>query len=374
MTIKTENLLTVEVFDMEKKRVAVVLHGLGANGIDTLFANLSGKWDLEKFDMTYFIAIDEGDVQFWENRVVENGVKVVHLHDLDLKQLPKWPFTLYKALKKYGPFDVVHMNMDMLNGINLFVAKKAGIPERLCHAHRASSENAASKLKQTYVAAMLKMVKKYATGFIACSDNSGQYFFPGLDFYTVINGIDIEKYRNKENKNREKHNNFITVGRFSPQKNPIFLCEVFAEISKRLPDAHLKWVGSGGLLEEAQKKADELGVSDKIDFMGIRSDVNELLKESDYFLLPSVFEGLSLALAEAQAADLDCFVSDTVSRMSDCGKCMFIPLEKSAGEWADEITAYINGSYRMTADPELLAKFDVERMARTLEKIYCKDY
>lgn len=88
-------------------------------------------------------------------------------------------------------------------------------------------------------------------------------------------------------------------------------------------------------------------------------------------MLPSVFEGLSLALAEAQAAGLDCFVSDTVSRRSDCGKYKFIPLTLSAEEWADEIVDYICDGVKMQINRELLSRFDVEVMARQLEILYC---
>ena len=81
------------------EKVAIVLHGLGANGIDTLFANLSKKWDYEKYEITYLLAVDEDAKQFWEEEVKQNGVKVVHLHDLDKGRLKKWPATLYRALK-----------------------------------------------------------------------------------------------------------------------------------------------------------------------------------------------------------------------------------------------------------------------------------
>lgn len=356
----------------DKIKVAIVLHGLGANGIDTLFANLSQKWDYEKFDITYLIAVDEGAEQFWESDVRKNGVQVIHLHDLDKNRLIKWPVTLMRALKKYGPFDAVHMNMDMLNGINLLVAKKVGIPVRVCHAHRSSSTNASSKTKQAYIALMKKMIKRYATKCVACSDVAGGYFFGDMAFDLLYNGIDVDKYRFDKKLSGRGKLRFVTVGRVCQEKNPLFLIELFMEVAKRKPEAKLKWIGNGEMLDEVRHKAIELGISDKVEFMGIRNDVNEILKESDYFLLPSVFEGLSLALAEAQAAGLDCFVSDTVSRMSDCGKCMFIPLEKSASEWADIICEYIDGSTHMDIDDTRLVQFDIGEMAIKLENIYEK--
>jgi hypothetical protein len=79
---------------------------------------------LDRFEITYFIAVDNDDKQFWEDKVINNGVKVIHISDLDGIKLLKWPFVLKKCLKHYGPFDVIHVNMDMLNGINLLVAKK----------------------------------------------------------------------------------------------------------------------------------------------------------------------------------------------------------------------------------------------------------
>lgn len=349
------------------KKVAIVLHGLGANGIDTLFANLSQKWDYENFDITYLLAVDKGADQFWEDAVRKNGVRVIHLHDLDKGRILKWPITLMNALKKYGPFDAVHMNMDMLNGIILLIAKVSGISIRVCHAHRSSSINLESKVKQIYIILMKKMIRRYATKCVACSEVAGEYFFSGQVYELLYNAIDLEKYYNPK---FTRGLRFVTVGRVCKEKNPIFLVEVFKEIENRKPEARLVWVGKGEMLAQVKAKVNEIGISDKVEFMGIRNDVNEILKTSDYFLLPSIFEGLSLSLAEAQAAGCDCFVSDTVSRMSDCGKCMFIPLELSASEWADEICAYIDGNIRMELDNDRLVQFDIKKVAKRLEKYY----
>lgn len=354
------------------KKIAILLHGLGANGIDTLFANLSKKWDYEKYEITYLMAVDESAKQFWEDEVTANGVRVVHLHDLDKGRLKKWPLTLYKAFKKYGPFDAVHVNMDMLNGLNLMVAKYARIPVRVCHAHSSSSENAGRRVKQAYIALMRKMIRHYATECVACSDEAGEYFFPNTKYVTVFNGIDIDKYRKNEVRQEKISNTFVTVGRFTPQKNPFFLLDVFCEISNRLPNARLRWIGTGQMFERVKEKAEEYGVSEKIDFMGTRSDVDEILKQSDYFLFPSLSEGFGIALVEAQAADLDCFVSATVPMIADCGKCKFISLEKTPSEWAEEIVAYIQGDCRMEIMDELLSQFDIEQMARKLEVLYSK--
>lgn len=98
--------------------------------------------------------------------------------------------------------------------------------------------------------------------------------------------------------------------------------------------------------------------------------MDQLLQKCNYFLLPSLYEGLSLALAEAQAALLDCFVSDTVSKMSDCGKCVFIPLDESPEFWADEICEFIKNKRVLTLDEEKLKMFDIRTMATRLSNMY----
>lgn len=357
-----------------KKRVAIVLHGLGPGGIGTLFANLSDHWDYEKFEIYYLLAVDKGANQFWEDRVVSNGVKVIHITDLDGKKLLKWPQNLKNTLKQYGPFDAIHVNMDMLNGINLNVAKKAGINVRVCHAHTLSnkkSKGIKSFVKSLYLAKMKKMIRKNATCNLACSDVAGDYFYVKNNYTMVYNGIDLNLYTNTKN-NTNEYPVFITAGRIDEEKNPIFLVDVFNEIVKLIPQAKLIWVGSGSLEGEIKSRVSGYHLDNSVEFLGVISDVYNILPKADYFLFPSLFEGLSVALAEAQAAGLDCFVSDTVSRMSDCGKCVFISLEKNAAEWAKIIFEYIKSGKHNEVDQEKLSRFDIKNMARELEKIYAQ--
>lgn len=360
-----------------KKRVAIVLHGLSANGIETLFANLSDHWDYEKFEIYYLLAVDKGAKPLWEDKVVSNGVKVIHITDLDGRKLLKWPQNLKSALKQYGPFDAIHVNMESLNGIHLNVARKAGINVRICHAH--NSSNVANKgikgfVKKTYLAKMKKMMHKNATCNLACSDLAGDNFY-GKNNYTVIyNGIDLNSFSKTSTNIPNKYPVFITVGRMAEQKNPIFLVDVFNEIVKLIPQAKLIWIGSGSLEGEIKSRVSGYHLDNSVEFLGVISDVYNILPKADYFLFPSLFEGLGNVLIEAQAAGLDCFVSDDdlVPKMADCGKCVFISLEKNAAEWAKIIFEYIKSGKHNEVDQEKLSRFDIKNMARELEKIYAQ--
>ena len=358
---------------MDKKlKIAVLLHGLGANGIDTLFANLSEQWS-ENLDIVYFIAVDEDNIQFWEDRVGKTGVRIIRLHDLDKGRLKQWPSTLSRALKEYGPFDAVHTNMDMLNGINMMIAWTLKIPVRVSHAHRGSSDKKAGIKEiasQLMRSAMRVLMRSFSTNKIGCSDVAGEYFFGKNNFELLVNGIKLPQLPPPPTAATSANKQFITVCRMATQKNPLRLVSIFDEIRKVIPGTTLTWCGDGPMRGEVEKEISRRGLQNAVSLMGNTDRVPELLAQSEYFLLPSLYEGLSLALAEAQAYRLDCFVSDTCSRMSDCGKCLFIPLDSPDEEWAKTISEYIKGSEKMQLDNARMKLFDIKTMARRLEKIY----
>ncbi len=102
------------------------------------------------------------------------------------------------------------------------------------------------------------------------------------------------------------------VGRFVPAKNHRFLLEIAEEISKRRPDIHFLLVGDGPLRSDIEARAGAMGFDGNMHFAGSRTDVPRLMCGGmDVFVFPSVWEGLPMALIEAQAAGLPCVISDS---------------------------------------------------------------
>lgn len=267
-----------------KRKVAVILHGLGSNGIDTLYANLAEHWNYDNLEITYFLAVDKEAKQLWEERVSQTFVRIVHITDLDGRKLYQWPINLYKNLKAYGPFDVIHVNMDMLNGINLIVAKCAGIEKRVCHAHT-SGNIGDSRIKKIYIKLMKIFIGIFSTDRIACSDEAGEYFFGGEEKYGLLyNGISLESKAKRHVLNKDTPI-FVTVGRIASPKNPIFIIELMHEILMRKKNAKLMWIGTGNLESEVKQEAKKREIYESIDFLGIQDNVNKFLNEADYFLL-----------------------------------------------------------------------------------------
>lgn len=95
---------------------------------------------------------------------------------------------------------------------------------------------------------------------------------------------------------------FGTAGRLSPVKNHIRLIDAFAMVASRLPESILVIAGKGELETSLRKKVLELGLAERVFFLGFRRDIPRLFQALDLFLLPSLREGLPLALLEAMAS------------------------------------------------------------------------
>ncbi|VFS57092.1 GDP-mannose-dependent alpha-(1-6)-phosphatidylinositol monomannoside mannosyltransferase [Leminorella grimontii] len=138
--------------------------------------------------------------------------------------------------------------------------------------------------------------------------------------HVIPNGVDINKfysftYENKL-KIREKegfsHHDIIIgmLGRLWEQKNPLFLLRAFNIISKKFPNVKLVYIGDGDLKKDILECISYEGLTDKVKVLGWREDTEFLLNILDIFVLPSKWEGMPLAILEAQSVELPCLVSD----------------------------------------------------------------
>ena len=130
-----------------------------------------------------------------------------------------------------------------------------------------------------------------------------------IDIDVIYNFIDIDKYSNKKDKecNRttlaNENEKIIThVSNMRPVKRPMDVIEIFYKIQKEIP-SKLLLVGEGPEIERLEYRVKELGIYDKVLFLGNSDDVNKVLCYSDVFLLPSMTESFGLAALEAMAAE-----------------------------------------------------------------------
>jgi glycosyltransferase involved in cell wall biosynthesis len=109
-----------------------------------------------------------------------------------------------------------------------------------------------------------------------------------------------------------QHAVIVAVGRLEPVKNQSTLMTAMSSVIARLPHAKLVVVGGGPLRASLQATVEALGLVDSVILAGPvpTSRVYEFLHASDLFVLPSLVEGLGVALIEAMAAGIPCVASD----------------------------------------------------------------
>jgi glycosyltransferase involved in cell wall biosynthesis len=96
------------------------------------------------------------------------------------------------------------------------------------------------------------------------------------------------------------------VARFEPQKDHLTLLKAFQQI----PVAQLDFLGDGPNLEVTKKQANELGIAERVNFLGYCPNVAQLLKQYQIFALASNWEGFPFSTLEAMRAGLPVVVSD----------------------------------------------------------------
>jgi glycosyltransferase involved in cell wall biosynthesis len=102
----------------------------------------------------------------------------------------------------------------------------------------------------------------------------------------------------------------VAVGNLYPVKGHGYLIEAVAQLADRHPRLHLAIAGRGQLAAELSAQARQRGVADRVHLLGLRADVGAVLAAADVFALPSLSEGLPLALLEAMFAARPIVASD----------------------------------------------------------------
>ncbi|MBP3517067.1 MAG: glycosyltransferase [Parabacteroides sp.] len=232
------------------------------------------------------------------------GCKVVYLENRRFSLYnPKFFFQLIKIIREY---DVVHVHLfSALYWVALAKFFSSASCKLVLTEH--SSFNNRQSIK------ILKPIEKFIysryDAIVAVSNSVYECFKYYLGdtgkWFIINNGIKIDDIMRCSAIDREKLNvpNNVTlivqVARFESQKDQKTLIKALSLLSD---DFYAVFVGSGSLLAEHNKLAQNLHLSDRVIFLGMRDDVYSILKTSDIVVMSSHFEGFCLAAAEGMVA------------------------------------------------------------------------
>jgi glycosyltransferase involved in cell wall biosynthesis len=162
---------------------------------------------------------------------------------------------------------------------------------------------------------LYRMLAAKVDGFISVSDDVRVSIVRQLGpvqnkIFTIHNGVDVKRYGHPGCKRAlcqqlgiESDSVLMaTIGRLTEQKGHRYLIDAAARVVPHYPNTHWLFVGDGELRDELQNQVRHAKLTENVHFLGQRRDIPELLAAIDVFVLPSLWEGLSIALLEAMAS------------------------------------------------------------------------
>lgn len=349
-------------------------------GAETMVMNYLRNIDRTKVQFDFMVHREERGA--YDEEIEQLGGKIYRM-----PQIRPWSSAGYRTVDRefyssHPEYRIIHSHMSELGIYDFMEAEKLGIPCRICHAHnRPYGIDLKSPVRWYYKTRMIPHI----THMFICGKESGDWLFGKKNadcFIQMNNAIDAEKYSFDSQKRTSVRDNLDIssaqlvvghIGRFSVQKNHSFILDIFKNVLNAVPDAVLLLIGDNSteIGKQVMEKASGFGIERQIQFLGVRSDIPDLLNAMDVFLFPSLFEGLSVASIEAQAAGLPCLISDKVP--IECKKTDLVkqvPLSASAEIWANEVIAAAKTQRRNTFEEIVAAGFDIKENAKWLENFY----
>jgi glycosyltransferase involved in cell wall biosynthesis len=359
-------------------KVLHVVESMQAGGAERVVAEYAKWHDRSRYEPEVCCVLSAGPLA---DSVAASGVPVHVLgrgSRFDLRAIAR----LARIVRR-GRFDVVHNHN--------FTALAAGLPAAILGRARAVVRTEHNVVHtrgpgRHYLsrAAALREDAQIAVSAAVRRAHTECGRIPGSRFVTVLNGIDKERIvsgADRASVRRELGLSgnavvCLNVGSLTKQKNRRTLLDATARLSD-MKALRVLVVGSGPEREKLEARADELGLSRRVLFLGQRLDVPDLLAASDIFVLSSDWEGLPITILEAMASGVPCVataVGGVPEALTD-GVTGVTVEPGDPGALADGIRA-------LARDPELRARmaaaardefgrrFRGEQMVRQTEALY----
>lgn len=374
--------------ECNKKRILQVnIDNNGGNGAFSLVYNLyevlCDQYIFDFFTMGNFIASKE------VINIKKNGGQVFsgNLRRSRLLGHIMLPFYFYKFLETHK-YDIVHIHSEVAYKHFLYAlpARLAGTSKIIIHSHSNNVDGDKRELKRIFHHIFKPLVCALGTDYIAISPETAAWMFSnkvrsGSHFHYLTNGINPRKYifndsirsymREKLNISSDKivigH-----VGSLKKVKNQQMLIRLLLYCNSIENKYELVLVGDGNDYEMLHDIAVNLHQLDSIHFLGSRDDVPDILQAMDVFCFPSLFEGVPMALIEAQAVGVPVIASENINQDIKINENVeFLPIGTNYKEWKTHIDENVNkhlhekGYYNIAK-----SRFNINNSASKLNDIY----
>lgn len=290
------------------KNILVIITKLSNGGaekaITLLASNLSKKYNVKivAFDNSKQDYSTDVEIIDLKTRITNNKIK----------KIINFIIRIYKVrrIKKTYNIDYTISFLPGPNIVNCFTKYKDKII--------ISVRNIQSKLKKSYFREIANQISFNKADKIVTvcesvkEDISNTYNVKNEKMITIYNTYDENKISEQKFEKLDKQeltifkDNFvvITIGRLIEQKGQWYLIRAFKEVVKKIPNAKLVILGRGELKNYLQKVIEKNGLESSVYLYGFKRNPYKYMYNSDLFVLPSLYEGMSNVLLEAMSCEL----------------------------------------------------------------------
>lgn len=356
-------------------RVLQVLTIMNRGGAETMVMNYYRHIDRSKIQFDFLL--HRQDRGAYDDEIEAMGGRIFRIP-------PIFNYVEHKKAVKnflynHPEYKIIHGHVGELGYCIYREAKQRGVPTIIAHAHNAACDH---NWKWPIRTVLKKLIRPYINTPMTCGADAATWLFGKKMAQKAImlnNSIDARQYTYDEEtrqqvRNEMGWNNHYVIGdvaRFSPQKNHVGLLSIFKTLLAKEPTALLVLIGDKiELYQEVCRKVNDLGISHAVQFLGCRTDIPRLLQGMDIYCSPSLYEGLSVSMVEAQAAGLRVVTSDKVpQQVSIIPELLtFISLTAKDEIWGESLLSPYNRTN--TFDQIATAGFDIHTNAAWLQDFY----
>lgn len=223
-------------------------------------------------------------------------------------------FEAIRKLLRERRYDLIHVHTPVAGFLFRFAARNLNVPV-LYTAHGFHFYKGAPLKNHLIYGAMERLAVRWTAGLIVMNREdleAGRRF--GLRegknlFYVHGVGVDLSYYGNPGSKTAGAELNIpggspiaLCVAEMIPRKNHLQLLAAWRIVTREVPEAHLLLAGDGELRPRLESLASKMGLSGSVHFLGYRSDIPDLVANSNVVVLTSKHEGLPRCIMEAMAA------------------------------------------------------------------------
>lgn len=284
-------------------RIAHLIETDGPGGAERLLAHLTAELAAAGCDGVVFLPYGgEG----WLSRELRSAGVPVEYYRLERPLSPGCARQLVTSFRRHG-IALAHSHEFTMAVYGSWGARLAGIPHLITmhgstyyagRARRRLALRVAFALSGSLVAVSRQLADRL----------SADLWIPRRRVHTILNGVRPApawpSTLRAELGLGPTDRLLVAVGNLYPVKGHRYLLEALANLRSRHPTVHLAIAGRGEERESLLARAQSLGLDGRVHLLGLRSDVPNVLAGADIFVLPSVSEGLPLALLEAMFAGL----------------------------------------------------------------------